>query len=136
MVEKFAGRCLCGAVQFECSAEPVFQATCHCDDCRRNTGAVYGSLVFVPVEALSIRGTTGSYQHLSDTGNTMTKYFCPTCGSQMFTSNTRTPDRRGVRVGVIDDASWFQATAYVYSCRSLPSTPLDPAVKAFDKMPA
>ncbi|MDP6707095.1 MAG: GFA family protein [Alphaproteobacteria bacterium] len=132
----FTGQCLCGAVRFESTAEPTAQANCHCDDCRRSGGGVFASFVFVPVEALRVlQGETASYQHASDRGSTMTKEFCPRCGSPLFTANSRHPERRGVRVGAIDDASWFKPRANVYVSRKLPSTPLDEAAKAFDEMP-
>lgn len=135
MSSSITGRCLCGAVTFSASSEPTFQANCHCDDCRRSGGGVYASYVFVPAAALSVSGETASYQHQSDRGNTMTKMFCPTCGAPLFTANGAFPERRGIRVGAIDDASWFKPQANVYSSRTLPSTPVDPDVKAFDKMP-
>jgi hypothetical protein len=131
---KFSGRCLCGLVRFECGAEPEFQACCHCDDCRHAGGGVYGSFVFVSGEALQITGETRSYEHESDRGNTMTKHFCPTCGSHMFGSNSKTPERCAVWVGVIDDATWFKPQAYVYARKKLPHTPVNPEVEAFDKM--
>jgi len=135
MPSKISGRCLCGSVSFECDQVPVFQANCHCDDCRRSGGGVHASFVFVPADGLRVNGRTQTYEHTSDAGNIMTKYFCPDCGSQMFASGSGKPERRGIRVGVIDDASWFKPMANVYSSRKLPSTPLDPEVKAFDKMP-
>ncbi len=131
---KFNGRCLCGSVSFECSSEPEFPHCCHCDDCRRASGGVYGSFVYVSEEALQITGEIGSYEHESDRGNTMTKHFCPTCGSHMFGSNSKTPERRAVWVGVIDDASWFKPQAYVYARKKLPHTPVNPEVETFDKM--
>ena len=131
---KFSGRCLCGLVRFECGAEPEFQACCHCEDCRRAGGGVYGSFVFVSGEALQITGETRSYEHESDRGNTMTKHFCPTCGSHMFGSNSKTPERCAVWVGVIDDARWFKPQAYVYASKKLPHTPVNPEVETFDKM--
>ena len=131
---KFSGRCLCGLVRFECGAEPEFQACCHCDDCRHAGGGVYGSFVFVSGEALQITGETRSYEHKSDRGNTMTKHFCPTCGSHMFGSNSKTPERCAVWVGVIDDARWFKPQAYVYASKKLPHTPVNPEVETFDKM--
>ena len=131
---KFSGRCLCGLVRFECGAEPEFQACCHCEDCRRAGGGVYGSFVFVSGEALQITGETRSFEHESDRGNTMTKHFCPTCGSHMFGSNSKTPERCAVWVGVIDDARWFKPQAYVYASKKLPHTPVNPEVETFDKM--
>ena len=131
---KFSGRCLCGLVRFECGAEPEFQACCHCDDCRHAGGGVYGSFVFVSGEALQITGEMRSYEHESDRGNIMTKHFCPTCGSHMFGSNSKTPERRAVWVGVIDDTSWFKPQAYVYARKKLPHTPVNPEVETFDKM--
>ena len=131
----FKGQCHCGAVSFESSSEPTFQANCHCDDCRRLGGGVYSSYAFVPADALSIAGETQSYEHKSDRGNTLTKMFCGRCGTQLFTGNSAFPERRGVRVGAIDDARWFQPQANVYCSRKVPSTPLDGSVKAFDKMP-
>ena len=131
---KFSGGCLCGLVRFECGAEPEFQVCCHCDDCRHADGGVYGSFVFVSGEVLQITGEMCSYEHESDRGNTMTKNFCPTCGSHMFGSNSKTPERRAVWVGVIDDASWFKPQAYVYARKKLPHTPVNPEVETFDKM--
>ena len=52
----------------------------------------------------------------------------------MFGSNSKTPKRRGVFVGVIDDASWFKPQAYVYTSKKLPHTPVDPEVETFDEM--
>ena len=137
MSDVFQGQCLCGAIQFSSTSEPLFQANCHCDDCRKSGGGVYASFAFIPIDSLSInKGEPSSFQHKSERGSEMTKYFCKDCGSQMFTSNSNFPERRGVRVGVIDNADWFQPMANVFTCRKLSSTPLDAEVTAFDKMPS
>ena len=86
-------------------------------------------------KTLQVTGEMRSYEHQSDQGSTMTKYFCPSCGSHMIGSNSRKPERRSVWVGVIDDASWFKPQAYLYASKKLPHTPVDPEVEAFDKMP-
>ena len=54
MSREFSGRCLCGAVEYACANEPMFQANCHCDDCRRSGGGVYASLVFVSESGLTV----------------------------------------------------------------------------------
>ena len=136
MTHQFSGRCLCGAVEYACASEPMFQANCHCDDCRRSGGGVYASFVFVSESALTVNsGELHSFSHETARGNTATKYFCPRCGSQVFTRNNANPDRQGIRVGTITDASWFQPSANVYAGRRLPSTPIDNDIKTFEKMP-
>ena len=136
MDREFSGRCLCGAVEYACESEPMFQANCHCDYCRRSGGGVYASFVFVSASALTVNsGELHSFSHETDRGNTAIKYFCPRCGSQVFTRNSANPGRQGIRVGTITDASWFQPSANVYAGRRLPSTPIDNDIKAFEKMP-
>lgn len=34
----FTGGCVCGAVRYGCTAEPVMMFKCHCRDCQRVTG--------------------------------------------------------------------------------------------------
>ena len=134
MTEGFRGQCLCGAVTFESSSEPMFQANCHCDDCRRSGGSVYASFAFVDETNLKISGDTKTYESLSDSGNTMTRHFCPTCGSHVYPRNSKAPSRLGIRVGLIAAAASFQPQANVYASRRLPSTPIDRDIPAFDKM--
>src|SRR5437867_1208476 len=50
----FSGGCACGAVRYECSAEPVIALNCHCRDCQRASGTAYASGIFVPGVALRI----------------------------------------------------------------------------------
>jgi len=133
--QHFSGRCLCGAIQFKVAAKPLREVNCHCDDCRRATGSPYGALAFVPEEALTVNGETpGSYSHSSDRGSEMEKLFCTKCGSQLFTRNNARVGMMGVRIGVIDDASWFKPTVNVYRSRALPSTPIDGEINSFEKM--
>lgn len=134
--DHFSGRCLCGAIRFNVSAKPLLEANCHCDDCRRATGSPYGALAFIPEASLDIEGDTpGSYSHSSDRGSEMEKLFCPTCGSQLFTRNRARVGMVGIRIGAIDDASWFKPSVNVYRSRALPSTPIDEEINSFEKMP-
>ena len=131
---KFSGHCLCGSVSFEFSGKLEFPHCCHCDDCRRASGSVYGSFVYVPAKALKVTGEMRSYEHQNDQSSTMTKYFCPSCGSHIFGTNSRAPERRAIWVGVINDASWFKPEVYFYASKKLPHAPVDPGVETFDKM--
>ena len=39
------GGCLCGAVRYEATGDPIVTGYCHCADCRRNSGAPVVTLV-------------------------------------------------------------------------------------------
>lgn len=51
------GGCMCGAVRYECTREPLYIGYCYCRSCRHHSGAaVAGMLVFKPDK---IRFSTG-----------------------------------------------------------------------------
>jgi len=110
-------------------------ANCHCSDCRAATGAAYGTLVFVDEESVKISGTPKVFKHKSDSGSDMEKVFCGDCGSQLFGRNSGRPGMMSVRAGVLTDTSFVKPTVNVYLGSKIESTPVDPALKGFDKMP-
>ena len=133
---EFAGGCLCGAVRYSVNGEPVRIAQCHCDDCRRATGSSFATNVFVKKENLTVlQGTTKSYEHTADSGNTMTKEFCPECGSQLFGWSSRGPELRSIKVGSIDDAGFVAPQIEVFVSRALPFTRHPETTKKFERMP-
>ena len=83
----FTGSCLCGSVNYKSNSDPLVIQNCHCDQCRKATGSVYLTNLFIKEENFEITGEVNNYMHLSDAGNNMTKYFCPKCGSQVFGKN-------------------------------------------------
>src|SRR2546428_526017 len=56
MTAPLTGGCTCGAVRYECTAEPVMAFNCHCRDCQRATGGAYVPAVVVPRNALRVTG--------------------------------------------------------------------------------
>jgi hypothetical protein len=77
------GGCLCGAVRYTTTAEPVMSGVCHCRDCQRFTGSAFGILVGVPKEALTIDGTMKTFTSLGGSGKPILRHFCPECGSSI-----------------------------------------------------
>ena len=133
---EFAGGCLCGAVRYSVSGEPVRIAQCHCDDCRRVTGSSFATNVFVREEDLTVlQGTTRSFRHTADSGNTMTKEFCPECGSQLFGSSSGRAGVQAIKVGSIDDASFVKPQVEVFMSRALPFTRHSETTAKFERMP-
>lgn len=130
----FTGGCLCGAIRYEVSGDPVRVANCHCDDCRRATGASFTTNVFVRESDLAIlQGTPKSFEHKADSGATMTKLFCGDCGSQLFGKGTGSPGVIHVKVGTIDDAGFVKPQIDVFVSKKLPFTHLSADTEHFEK---
>ena len=130
-----AGQCLCGDVKFTISSEPLRMAQCHCDDCRKSTGTGHVSNAFFMEDEVDIEGETSSYDSVTDSGSTITRFFCPTCGSRLFGINSTSQNIIGVSVGALDDSSWFKPEVIVYNKRKPDWDFMDESVPVVDGMP-
>jgi len=132
----FTGGCLCGAIKYEVKSDPVRGANCHCDDCRRATGATFATNFFVKEDDLVIlQGTPKSFDHPADSGNTMTKDFCADCGSQLFGHTSGRPGVKSVKAGSIDDIGEMRPSINVFTSKAYPFTKLPEDTEHFDRMP-
>ena len=132
---KLTGQCLCGDVRFEADGEPSIMANCHCKDCQQASGSPYATLVFMEKENVKVTGKVATFDHKVESGSELTKHFCPRCGSQMFASNSARPTSIGLRGGSINEQELVKPMFNVYTSSKIDSTPLNPDLPAFDKMP-
>ena len=131
----FSGKCLCGNVSYQCHSEPKAVFNCHCEDCRRATGSVFGTNLFVPEAKVEISGEVSSYSHISDSGSTMTKRFCPNCGSLLFGSNSANPNVVSIRAGTVDQLALIKPQINLFMDKKVPSTSIDENLKQASRMP-
>ena len=131
----FTGGCLCGAIRYEVKSDPVRTANCHCDDCRRATGSAFATNIFVKSDDLVVlQGEPRSFDHPTDSGNTMTKQFCGDCGSQLFGwSSGAGGAMKGIKVGTIDDASFVRPQIEVFASKALPYIQLSDDTEHFER---
>lgn len=134
-MEQITGSCLCGDVSISANADIKMIINCHCSDCQSATGSVHGTMVFVEEASVEVSGSPSTFKHAADSGNTLTKIFCSKCGSQMMGKNTGRPGMVGIRAGVVDQKQLIKPGANIYCDSAIPSTAMDPELKAFPKMP-
>lgn len=76
------GSCLCGAVAFEVTGQPMFMQSCHCQRCRRARGAAHGTHIFYRMEQFRwTRGTQVLGEYKVPEARFFTVSFCRQCGS-------------------------------------------------------
>ena len=50
----YPGKCLCGAVQFRLTEEPLTLYACHCTDCQKRSGSAFGLSLWVHRAAIQV----------------------------------------------------------------------------------
>lgn len=131
----FEGGCLCGAVRYVCDGEPVMAGHCHCLDCRRSSGTGHASHMAVPAPSVRITGEVARYVSPADSGALVTRAFCPTCGSPVFSTNAGQEGLIFLRASSLDDPEVFEPQMVVYASRAASWDHMDAALPSFAVMP-
>ncbi|MEI9891759.1 MAG: GFA family protein [Caulobacteraceae bacterium] len=98
----FRGGCLCGAVRYETTAEPVNQRVCHCRLCQKAIGAAFNARVLMRIDDVAIAGPIGVFH----SSRALERGFCERCGSTVF-SRRASGGIMGLTAGSLDDPSAF-----------------------------
>jgi hypothetical protein len=115
MTQRLAN-CACGGLQVCCEGEPVHVSMCHCVDCQRRTGSLFGIAAFFERGAVSVvQGPSKTFTRNSAVGKPVTFHFCPECGSTVFWEPERMPQLIGVAVGAFADPSFPQPEQSVWT---------------------
>lgn len=129
MPAPFSGGCLCGSVRYACSMEPLATLKCHCRDCQRNSGSGFAIVLAVQRASLTFqRGRPKRHPTRADSGNTVWREFCPTCGCQLFAGSSANPDFYGIKASSLDDSGWVTPTGDIWTDSTQPWDYLDPAL--------
>lgn len=99
------GHCLCGAVSFEYDGPENWRGYCHCDSCRRATGAPVTAFMGVPHGAWRWTGDLPA-TYVNSPG--VTRSFCATCGSAVAYQTEDLPDEIHFYAALLDDPSGYR----------------------------
>jgi hypothetical protein len=130
------GGCLCGAVRYESASGPLVAAHCYCIDCRKSSGTGHCTHVVVPAESFTLHGKAAQYDHPADSGTMVSRHFCPTCGSALFSTGDSGSGLVFLRASSLDDPDIATPQASVYASRAPKWDPVDPALPSFPEMPS
>jgi hypothetical protein len=127
------GGCLCGAVRYEVGGDMLFGGNCYCVDCRKTTSSHSASMAVLEA-TVKITGAVSSYSSPGGSGNEVTRMFCATCGTGLFSKGVR-PGVMMVRAGTLDDVELYKPMASIYVSRA-PTWDRPPTdLPAFPEMP-
>ena len=125
--------CSCGSLRVTAEGEPQAVVACHCIDCQRRTGSVFGVGAYYPIDQLTMSGESQSYSRPTDAGHQFTTYFCPRCGTSMHWVSGKNPGLVGVAVGAFADCAFPPPMRSVWERSRHGWANIDTASQHFDK---
>lgn len=106
------GGCLCGAVRFSAEGPAKWTSYCHCQSCRRQTGAPVAA--YAGFEANNFRFTAGTPTYFASSPG-VRRGFCARCGSTLTYEGERWPSEVHIHVGAFDDAESFAPAGHAFA---------------------
>ncbi|MFM5949209.1 MAG: GFA family protein [Novosphingobium sp.] len=131
------GHCLCGAIAFSIAAEPIAARMCWCRDCQYIASGSPTVNVLFPEAAVTYSGEMTTLRLVANSGNTVERGFCPTCGAQMY-SRTVVPagtQPMRIRAGTLDNPGLIAPSAHIWVDSAPAWAVLDPTLPMHRKGP-
>ena len=95
-----AGGCACGAVRYRLASEPFDAGYCHCELCRRSSGAPLLAFATVPLDRLIVTRGEMRRRRSSDFGE---RGYCADCGTQLTMHVDHQPDTIDFTICSLDE---------------------------------
>jgi hypothetical protein len=131
-----AGGCECGAVRYRLTAAPILVNCCHCRDCQTITGSAFALNAVIETAAVVVDGGEPVEVALPR-GEAVTRAWrCGRCWTLLWADHPQAGDRlRFVRVGTLDAAERYPASAHFFVRSRHPWVGLPAGVPAFETLP-
>jgi len=109
--------CACGAVTVQFAGKVLSMFMCSCEDCQRATGTGHSSIILARQESLTLTGETRSFARPANSGATLTRTFCPNCGTPLYARSSRAAELVMLPVGLFgaSAAPWYEPNQLIFA---------------------
>ncbi len=112
------GSCLCGKIEYELTASGLYINNCHCSECRKASGAAFGS--FLHISKDNFRWVKGKeYIQVYEEPPDLIRSFCKICGSCMLIIFAKI-NHVAVPAGTLDDDPGLQPMMNIFTGSKAP----------------
>jgi hypothetical protein len=116
-------------------AAPVATRQCWCRQCQTIAAGGPTNNAMFPADAVTITGALHHAAWTAASGNTLTFYFCPACGTQVYGQSSARLHMKTVRIGVINGPHDLAPQAVIWTDDAPAWAVLDPALPHFAGQP-
>ena len=118
---KRMGGCACGEIRYGFYEPIEAHIACHCRACQYASGGSPAHVVAVRrAEFRVTKGRPKEFTTLSDEGNHVTRAFCDTCGSPLYSYSEEQPDFCAVKVGSLDEPECYKPRVHIWMSEAQP----------------
>ena len=126
------GGCRCGAVRYRAEGVPLWVSHCHCDDCRRSSGAPVSTFAGVRADGFAFTaGTAASYE----SSPRVIRRFCGACGTPLTYEAAVYPGEVHVAAGTLDAPATLAPERHVFVRERLPWLVIGDDLPRHDTLP-
>jgi hypothetical protein len=110
------GGCRCGACRYTLSTDaipPVY--CCHCTDCQTWSGSAFTQQAVISPGLVVAVGPVAEIQLTAPSGAVSTQHLCETCGTRLWSTNSKRPGIALMRAGTFDASQTIVPRAHIWT---------------------
>jgi hypothetical protein len=111
------GHCLCGAVRFEAEGPPKWAAYCHCQSCRRASGAPVAA--WAGFESANVKWP-GAKPAVYESSPGVKRGYCGRCHSPVFYQGEHWAGETHLPLGIFDEPGRITPAKEVFAEERIP----------------
>jgi hypothetical protein len=134
-MKRYTGGCLCGALRYEATGEPLYAGHCYCADCRKASGSGFIPFIGVARSNVSFSGQVLKHRSKARSGGDAVRNSCAACGGLVFGGELGESDSFTIYAGSLDDPLLFHPTVAIFTRDRPPWAAVPPGLKIFEDMP-
>lgn len=108
---------------------------CWCRQCQQLAGGGPTHNAIFVGDDVEIAGPLGNHAYVADSGNTLTQYFCPSCGSPVYAQSSARLHLKTIRLGLIDPPHGLRPQMAIWTEDAPDWAIIDPALERFPGQP-
>jgi len=129
------GGCICGAIRYRLTREPMIIHACHCRDCQKLTGTAFVTNLWIEREFIEMSGPepVAFPVPAGPSGTRHEVFHCPACGTALWGKYHGAPgDTLFVRGGTLDDIGMITPDVHIYTRSKVPWLELPADARVFE----
>jgi hypothetical protein len=131
MPAPYSGKCACGAVTAMVNGEPLGIRLCYCRECQQVAGGGPTSNAVFQVKDIALTGELAHHSNIAASGNTLSKFFCPKCGTPVYGQSSARTHLASIRLGFLDVGHGLRPDTSIWLSESPDWATIDPDLPQF-----